>query len=380
MDNNVQEKPFRLKFINIIDPLRPNNNLGRSISRGSAIKIKSAMASGEEKLLGLVECAVDVVVLEFDLLFNKLWNRNDEAYRNYAPNIHNNNATTVTEQQGLQNSSEDANAAFLDSLWRRVSHRRAQFPAWPEPFNADSVLLYLLEQEINHLKNGNRNNNNDNSVTPFSFNMAMNMDRILIAHVLDGDFQSHWWNMKIARVCVDGTFYGLFYPFPGPSIIPPPPLQLQVLMLGPQQCPPMMQIFGPNSGNNQHHNVGTGTFIPDQGNYQSRNNFHGRRRNYERGREGRFNYEYGRTHGNAQMFQNSNYNHNHNYGYNNNQRNGNLVWRPMNTNPSMNMRNHNNGRFNNASTSSTAATAGSSSQRDFAYSASDWSSLPRTSR
>ncbi|MED6154679.1 hypothetical protein PIB30_115008, partial [Stylosanthes scabra] len=66
----------------------------------------------------------------------------------YSPNIHNNNNS---QEQALQASYEDANTALLDSLWHRCQSRAHQFPAWPEPFDADFVLGYLLEQEINNL-------------------------------------------------------------------------------------------------------------------------------------------------------------------------------------------------------------------------------------
>ncbi|MED6144307.1 hypothetical protein PIB30_014655 [Stylosanthes scabra] len=172
------------------------------------------------------------------------------------------------------------------------------------------------------------------------------MDPTLLAHALDGDFQRHWLNMKNARLCLDGKFQG-------PRMLPSS--SSAELSQNHPLPPPRMQnvgpFYGPISGINNHNSnkFGTGTFIPDPANYKSGINFHGRKRNYERGREGRrFNFEYVRTHhgNNAQMFQN-----------NHNQRNENLVWRPIRTKTSRNIRNHNNGQFNASTSSIAAATA-----------------------
>ncbi|MED6144308.1 hypothetical protein PIB30_014656 [Stylosanthes scabra] len=143
----------------------------------------------------------------------------------------------------------------------------------------------------------------------------------------------------------------------GPRMLPPPSSSSAELSLNHPLPPPRMQnvgpFYGPISGINNHNQnsnkVGTGTFIPDPAKYKSGINFHGRKRNYERGREGRrFNFEYVRTHhgNNAQIFQN-----------NHNQRNENPVWRPIRTKPSMNIRNHNNGQFNASTSSSVTAPA-----------------------
>lgn len=45
-----QGRIFSSKYMNVVDPLRTNNNLGRSISRGSFYRIRSAFAYGARKL------------------------------------------------------------------------------------------------------------------------------------------------------------------------------------------------------------------------------------------------------------------------------------------------------------------------------------------
>ncbi|KAK1399458.1 hypothetical protein POM88_009321 [Heracleum sosnowskyi] len=53
-ENN--ELPFIPKHFNVIDPLRANNNLGRSVSKGNFFRIRSAFAFGAEKLARLLDC------------------------------------------------------------------------------------------------------------------------------------------------------------------------------------------------------------------------------------------------------------------------------------------------------------------------------------
>ncbi|GJN10674.1 hypothetical protein PR202_ga28789 [Eleusine coracana subsp. coracana] len=48
--SNGRDTNFRLKFLNIIDPLKGNNNLGRSVSKGSFYRIRSAFSFGAQKL------------------------------------------------------------------------------------------------------------------------------------------------------------------------------------------------------------------------------------------------------------------------------------------------------------------------------------------
>nr|KJB09662.1 hypothetical protein B456_001G155400 [Gossypium raimondii] len=51
-----QGQPFTSKHFNVIDPLRLNNNLGRSVSKGNFFRIRSAFAFGAKKLARLLDC------------------------------------------------------------------------------------------------------------------------------------------------------------------------------------------------------------------------------------------------------------------------------------------------------------------------------------
>ncbi|TVT96772.1 hypothetical protein EJB05_58013, partial [Eragrostis curvula] len=48
--SNGRDTNFRVKFVNIIDPLKGNNNLGRSVNKASFYRIRSAFSFGAQKL------------------------------------------------------------------------------------------------------------------------------------------------------------------------------------------------------------------------------------------------------------------------------------------------------------------------------------------
>ena len=47
-------KSFPVKFLNIMDPLLPTNNLGRSVSKASFARIRKALAHGAQSLTNIV--------------------------------------------------------------------------------------------------------------------------------------------------------------------------------------------------------------------------------------------------------------------------------------------------------------------------------------
>ncbi|XP_052109183.1 uncharacterized protein LOC127741200, partial [Arachis duranensis] len=278
-NNNVKEQPFFFKCINIVDPLRPNNNLGRSISRGSYVRIKSAIANGEERIIRLLESAEENVIAEFDSFFKNTWNRSGKGY--WIPSFHENNNSSSKHVNeigtsfdaapsswspkssttgSIANSSKSSdtrkdhtnnknnNAAIVTDQGSHRHHHHHHSSSMNESgdsasnviinnelsgvnmpcSNPDALPLYLLEQQINNLKLGNNNNNNnlqaqqeksDNQgVLPGP--MALNMESTLLADVLEGDFASHWKNMQNARLSLDGKLQGPFC-CSGSPIIPP---------------------------------------------------------------------------------------------------------------------------------------------------------------
>ncbi|KAL3622227.1 hypothetical protein CASFOL_033638 [Castilleja foliolosa] len=84
-ENNGQ--PFVSKHFNVIDPLRVNNNLGRSVSKGNFFRIRSAFAFGAKKLARLLDCPKENLIFEVNQFFMNTWDRHGSGQRPDAPGI-----------------------------------------------------------------------------------------------------------------------------------------------------------------------------------------------------------------------------------------------------------------------------------------------------
>ncbi|CAN6464514.1 unnamed protein product [Victoria cruziana] len=80
-----QGQPFISKHFNVIDPLRTNNNLGRSVSKGNFFRIRSAFAFGAKKLARLLECPKEHLIAEVNQFFMNTWDRHGSQHRPDAP-------------------------------------------------------------------------------------------------------------------------------------------------------------------------------------------------------------------------------------------------------------------------------------------------------
>ncbi|KAK7275349.1 hypothetical protein RIF29_16462 [Crotalaria pallida] len=80
-----QGQPFVSKHFNVIDPLRVNNNLGRSVSKGNFYRIRSAFALGAKRLARLLDCPEEELFLEVNQFFLNTWKRHVSGQRPDAP-------------------------------------------------------------------------------------------------------------------------------------------------------------------------------------------------------------------------------------------------------------------------------------------------------
>ncbi|KAL4379905.1 hypothetical protein GQ457_02G001120 [Hibiscus cannabinus] len=80
-----QGQPFVSKHFNVIDPLRINNNLGRSVSKGNFFRIRSAFAFGANKLARLLDCPKEDLYYEVNQFFMNTWERHGSGQRPDAP-------------------------------------------------------------------------------------------------------------------------------------------------------------------------------------------------------------------------------------------------------------------------------------------------------
>ncbi|CAL1379560.1 unnamed protein product [Linum trigynum] len=76
---------FISKHFNVIDPLRVNNNLGRSVSKGNFFRIRSAFAFGAKKLARLLDCDSENIHFEVNQFFQNTWERHGSGHRPDAP-------------------------------------------------------------------------------------------------------------------------------------------------------------------------------------------------------------------------------------------------------------------------------------------------------
>ncbi|URE48338.1 Nucleotidyltransferase domain [Musa troglodytarum] len=74
-------QPFVSKHFNVVDPLRTNNNLGRSVSKGNFFRIRSAFAFGAKRLARLIECPKDDIIAEVNQFFMNTWKRHGSGDR-----------------------------------------------------------------------------------------------------------------------------------------------------------------------------------------------------------------------------------------------------------------------------------------------------------
>ncbi|KAK9015313.1 hypothetical protein V6N11_006425 [Hibiscus sabdariffa] len=78
-------QPFVSKHLNVIDPLRLNNNLGRSVSKGNFFRIRSAFSFGAKKLARLLDCPKEDLYYEVNQFFMNTWERHGCGQRPDAP-------------------------------------------------------------------------------------------------------------------------------------------------------------------------------------------------------------------------------------------------------------------------------------------------------
>ncbi|KAJ8556234.1 hypothetical protein K7X08_022992 [Anisodus acutangulus] len=80
-----QGQPFVSKHFNVIDPLRVNNNLGRSVSKGNFYRIRSAFGFGAKRLTRLLDCPEESLIHEVNQFFMNTWDRHGSGQRPDAP-------------------------------------------------------------------------------------------------------------------------------------------------------------------------------------------------------------------------------------------------------------------------------------------------------
>eukprot|EP01018_Ginkgo_biloba_P037528 Gb_04992 [translate_table: standard] len=82
---DCQSRSFSLKYLNVVDPLRENNNLGRSVSKGNFCRIRSAFGYGARKLGKILQSPKKKIAEELDNFFLNTWDRHGSGERQDVP-------------------------------------------------------------------------------------------------------------------------------------------------------------------------------------------------------------------------------------------------------------------------------------------------------
>ncbi|WOK98444.1 hypothetical protein Cni_G07156 [Canna indica] len=86
-EQESRAQSFVSKYFNVVDPLRTNNNLGRSVSKGNFFRIRSAFAFGAKRLTRLLECPMDDIIAEVNQFFMNTWGRHGSGHRPDFPGL-----------------------------------------------------------------------------------------------------------------------------------------------------------------------------------------------------------------------------------------------------------------------------------------------------
>ncbi|XP_042027417.1 uncharacterized protein LOC121774618 isoform X1 [Salvia splendens] len=101
---------FSSKHFNVIDPLRVNNNLGRSVSKGNFFRIRSAFAFGAKRLARLLDCPKENLDFEVNQFFMNTWKRHGSGHRPDAPGVECLRLSTPDSPHELRNSNNGRKA------------------------------------------------------------------------------------------------------------------------------------------------------------------------------------------------------------------------------------------------------------------------------
>ncbi|KAK6927186.1 hypothetical protein RJ641_008905 [Dillenia turbinata] len=108
--HEANTRTFPLKHLNIVDPLRENNNLGRSVNRGNFFRIRSALKFGARKLGWILSLPRERIDDELKKFFANTLERHGCKFRGYAQNY--------TPNPGF---SEPCTEALSDPKFPKVS-------------------------------------------------------------------------------------------------------------------------------------------------------------------------------------------------------------------------------------------------------------------
>ncbi|KAJ9188239.1 hypothetical protein P3X46_003611 [Hevea brasiliensis] len=181
-----QGQPFMSKHFNVIDPLRMNNNLGRSVSKGNFFRIRSAFAFGAKKLARLLDCPKEDIFFEVNQFFMNTWDRHGSGQRPDAPinDLWRLRLSTPELSHGSDNLRYNSNSrtsgceAQVD-----VAHGSLSVPSQHGYYPLESssrsseVSVFSCSHSQETSINPNNTNNSDQARRESSFNQGLHAER-----------------------------------------------------------------------------------------------------------------------------------------------------------------------------------------------------------
>ncbi|XP_052306455.1 uncharacterized protein LOC7457392 isoform X3 [Populus trichocarpa] len=182
-----QGQPFLSKHFNVIDPLRVNNNLGRSVSKGNFFRIRSAFAFGAKRLARLLDCPKEDLCFEVNQFFLNTWKRHGSGHRPDAPRndlwqLRLSNHDHLHGPESLRNNSSSKPSGHEAQV--DVAHGSCTVPSQHDNYSIDSTskgsevstLSRTQSQKTNANTNSTRSTS-DQSRRESTSNQSMHADR-----------------------------------------------------------------------------------------------------------------------------------------------------------------------------------------------------------
>ncbi|KAL5720827.1 hypothetical protein ACHQM5_013458 [Ranunculus cassubicifolius] len=217
-------KSFPQKNFNIVDPLKENNNLGRSVSKGNFYRIRSAFTYGARKLGQILLLQVDDVCEELNKFFTNTLERHGSGQRPDVPGTPSASGSTSASSDSAADEGPTENwshrrpsGGLISSLemLERLGYIKGKTGISACPLVGDSSKLLINTKVDSSGGDGSAaSDGSSGSSTPESDGISVSSAEESGEALpdLDGDYDNHMYSLACARSCSDGGPYLHFAP------------------------------------------------------------------------------------------------------------------------------------------------------------------------
>ncbi|KAJ7964311.1 PAP/OAS1 substrate-binding domain superfamily protein [Quillaja saponaria] len=212
----INLRSLSLKHLNIIDPLKGNNNLGRSVNRGNFYRIRSAFKYGARKLGWILMLPEGRIADELCKFFANTSGRYGRSLWDDMQN-----PAFSDSDSNQSSSSSQTRVCFEDNLFLdptivlnnyRISGNQvaSEIRSEKERYLANDVLLNsrMGNQDMTSissvlLNNSSSKSDNSSPSVGVSFSAGVSESSEVLKSLLDltGDYDGHIWNLQYALLC-----------------------------------------------------------------------------------------------------------------------------------------------------------------------------------